>query len=62
MLEEYNRHLLKALFEIDYVLEDMEFDNNKGKDYRNLKTIKDGILHLNKDMRVVYKSECEKWI
>jgi len=61
MLDEYKRYLLRALFEIDYVLEDMEFDNLKGKEYHRLKDIKKEILSLDNSLSKTYKSECEKW-
>jgi hypothetical protein len=61
MLDEYKRYLLRALFEIDYVLEDMEFDNLKGREYHKLKEIKKEILKLDDTLSKSYKIECEKW-
>lgn len=62
LLEEYRRHLIKALFELDYVLEDMEFDNNKGNDYNTLKVVKHNIMYLDKQLLKEYNNECEKWV
>lgn len=62
MLEEYKRNLIKALFEIDYVLEDMEFDNIKNEMYYNLNEIKRKILNMDDDLSKNYTREYEKWV
>jgi hypothetical protein len=61
MLTEYKRYLIKALCEIDFVIDDMEFDNIKNETYYKLTDIKRKILDIEDDLSKDYFLECEKW-
>ena len=61
MMSEYNHHIQKALIELDYVIEDMEYNKKINKEYQHVVYARKSLLESNPDVADKYFLEREKW-
>ena len=60
MKSEYNTHILKAIYEIDYILEDSLYKKDE-VDKVFLTNVKEMLLSKYEDVRKLYKTSRQRW-